>query len=67
MNKDIKTVYNFTMESETIFFSLRPTPVAYGSSQAIGAIADSLLHSHNNLESEPHRQPTTQLSATPNP
>ena len=52
-----------------IFFGLfafsRATPAAYGGSQArgqIGTAADSLHHSHSNAESEPHLQPTPQLS-----
>ena len=46
----------------------RATPAAYGSSQArdqIGATAASLHHSHSNMGSEPHLQPTPQLMATP--
>ena len=44
--------------------------VAYGGSQArsqIGATAASLCHSHSNVGSEPHLQPTAQLTATPDP
>ena len=43
-------------------------PAAYGGSQArgrIGAIAASLHQSHSNAGSEPHVQPTPQLTATP--
>ena len=52
------------------FFFFRATPVACGSSQAwgqIGAIAASLHHSHRNARSQPHLQPTPQLTATPDP
>ena len=45
-------------------------PAAYGSSQArgqIGAVDASLYHSHSNIRSEPHQQPTPQLMATPDP
>ena len=45
-------------------------PVAYGGSQArglIGAIAAGLHHSHSNVGSYPHLQPTPQLTATPDP
>ena len=45
-------------------------PAAYGGSQArglIGAIAAGLRQSHSNAESELHRQPTPQLTATPDP
>ena len=45
-------------------------PAAYGGSQArgrIGVIATSLHHSHSNAGSEPHLQPTLQLTATPDP
>ena len=41
-----------------------------GDSQArglIGAVATGLRHSHNNEGSEPHLQPTPQLTATPDP
>ena len=41
---------------------------AYGGSQArgrIGAAATSLRQSHSNAGSEPHVQPTPQLTATP--
>ena len=45
-------------------------PAAYGGSQArgqIGAVAASLRQSHSNAGSEPHLQPTPQLTATPDP
>ena len=55
-----------------LFFPLifRAAPAAYGSSQArclIGAIADGLCLSHSNVGSEPHLQPTPDLTATPDP
>ena len=40
--------------------------MAYGGSQArglIGAVASGLHHSHSNAGSEPHLQPTPQLTA----
>ena len=43
-------------------------PAAYGGSQArglIGAVATGLRQSHGNAGSEPHLQPTPQLTATP--
>ena len=43
---------------------------AYRGSQArglIGAIATGLHQSHSNAGSEPHLQPTPQLTATPDP
>ena len=43
-------------------------PVAYGGSQArgaIGAVAAGLHQSHSNSGSEPRLQPTPQLTATP--
>ena len=54
------------------FFFFRPTPVAYGGSQAggwMGAAAAGLYHSHRNAGSEPHLPPTPQLMAMldPNP
>ena len=42
-------------------------PAAYGGSQArgrIGAVAAGLCQSHSNEGSEPHLQPTPQLTAT---
>ena len=48
------------------FLLFRAVPVAYGSSQGrgqIGAIAAGLHHSHSNVGSEPHLQPTPQLTA----
>ena len=50
------------------FFLSRAAIAAYGSSQArgkIGAVAAS--HSHSNVESKPHLQPTSQLMPTPDP
>ena len=52
------------------FFSFRAIPTAYGGSQArgrIGAVATGLHHSHSNAASEPHLQPTPQLTAMPDP
>ena len=51
-----------------LFCFFRATLMAYGGSQArsrIGAVAADLYHSHNNARSEPHLQPTPQLTATP--
>ena len=51
-------------------FFFRATPAAYGSYQAMGQIgtaAAGLHHSHSNAGSEPHLQPTPQLTATPDP
>ena len=48
-----------------LFFFFRAAPAAYGSSQAedlIGAAAAGLHHSHSNMGSEPHLQPTPQLT-----
>ena len=45
-------------------------PAAHGSSPArggTGAAASSLHHSHSNVGSEPHLQPTPQLTATLDP
>ena len=57
---------------EILFFLLlfRVTPKAHGSSQArgqIGAIAADLHHSCSYLGSEPHLQPTLQLTAMLDP
>ena len=52
------------------FWLLRATFVTYGGSQArgpIGAVVANLRQSHSNTGSEPHRQPTPQLRATPDP
>ena len=49
---------------------LRLLPVAYGGSQArgrIGAVATDLCQGHSNAGSEPHLQPTPQLTAMPDP
>ena len=51
-----------------VFFLFKAAPAAYGGSQArdlIGAVAAGLHHSHNNVGSEPHLQPTPQLTAMP--
>ena len=55
-----------------IFFFLlfRASPMAYTSSQArdlIRGAAAWLYHSQSNSRSEPHLQPTPQLTATPDP
>ena len=53
------------------FFPLfRATPAAHGGSQARGPIratAASLYHSHSNVRSKLHLQPTPELKATPDP
>ena len=50
------------------FFAISwAAPAAYGGSQArgwIGAVATGLRQSHSNAGSEPHLQPTPQLTAT---
>ena len=51
-----------------VFLSIRAVNVAYGGSQArdlIGAVVTGLRQSHSNVGSEPHLQPTPQLTATP--
>ena len=53
-----------------LFLLFRATPAAYGGSEArgqIGATAATLLHSHNNVGSKPHMQPTPQFLAMPDP
>ena len=48
----------------------RAKPMAYGGSQArdqIRSTAAGLRHSHINIESEQHLQPTPQLKAVPDP
>ena len=53
-----------------LFLLLRATPATYGGSQArslIGPTAASLHHSPSNATSEPHLQPTPQLTATWDP
>ena len=54
------------------FFSLlfSAAPAAHGGSQArsgLGAVATGLCQSHSNARSELRLQPTSQLTATPNP
>ena len=58
----------YTVDPFSFFFLFRATPEAYGSSQArsrIGATAVSLCHSHLNMGSKLHLQPTPQLTAMP--
>ena len=72
MLRGIKYVDNIVQLSSlsasgTFFFFVfsRATPMAYGGSQArgpIGAVAASLHHSHSNAGSEPHLQPTPQVT-----
>ena len=53
-----------------VFCPFRAALAAYGGSQArgvIGAVATGLYHSHSDARSEPHLQPTPQLTATPDP
>ena len=53
-----------------IFCLFGATPAAYEGSQARGqnrAIATGLRQSHSNMGSEPHLQPTPQLTTTPDP
>ena len=53
-----------------LFAFSRAPPVAHGGSQArgpLGAVAAGLRQSHSNARSEPHLQPTPQLTATPDP
>ena len=53
------------------FFAISwAAPAAYGGSQArgrTGAVATGLRQSHSNTGSEPHLQPTPQLTAMPDP
>ena len=63
------------MSQGEIFFSCLfaiswDAPAAYGGSEArgqIGAVATGLHQSHSNAGSEPHLQPTSQLTAMPVP
>ena len=51
-------------------FIFRATPAVYGSSQArgqTGASAAGLHHSHSNVGSEPHLEPTPQFMAMLDP
>ena len=51
-------------------FFFRATPMAYEGSQAsgpMGTVATGLHHNHSNVGSEPHLQPTPQLTTTPYP
>ena len=53
-----------------LFLLLKDPPVAYESFQARGlirAVAASLYHSYSNTGSQPHLQPTPQLTATSDP
>ena len=56
--------------SKNPFFGGVAAPTAYGGSQARGrirAVASGLHYSHSNSGSEPHLQPTPQLTAIPDP
>ena len=60
----------FILQFVCLFCLLRASPMAYGGSQARGlirAVADGHSHSHSNARSEPHLQPTLQLTAMPDP
>ena len=61
----------FFYNSTFFFFAISwAAPAADGGSQArgrIGAVATGLSQSHSNAGSEPHLQPTPQLTAMPNP
>ena len=53
-----------------LFCFFRATPTAYRRYRArgqIGAVAAGLCYSHSNVGSEPHLQPTQQLTAMPDP
>ena len=53
-----------------VFLSFRAIPMTHGGSQArgpFGAVATCLCQSHSNGGSEPHLQPTPQLTATSDP
>ena len=53
-----------------LFFFFKAEPAAYGGFWArgqIGVVANSLSKSHTNSGSQLHLQPTSQLTATPNP
>ena len=69
--KDLSLLW--LLEQFFLFFFLflfRAAPMPYGSSQArgrSGATAADLHHSHSNMGSEPHLQPTPQVTATPDP
>ena len=61
---------NYNSPKYFIFFLFRATPTVCGGSQArglIGSTAAGLHHSHSNIRSKPHMQPTPQLRATPDP
>ena len=59
-----------SLGSFLFLFFFRAAPMAYGGSEArrrIGAAAASLRHGLSNSGSEPHLQPTRQLTATLDP
>ena len=71
----IKYDCHYALEYNFIFIYLffllsRAAPKAYGSCQArscIRAVATGLCHSHSNMGSEPHLQPTPQLTTVADP
>ena len=65
-----KSFYFFIFICWSFFAFSRAVPAAYGGSQAKGLItatAADLHHSHSNARSEPHLQPTPQLTAMQDP
>ena len=65
-----KRKINRTLYLFIYFVFSRAAPMACGGSQATGlirAVAAGLHHSRSNAGSEPHPQPTPQLTATPEP
>ena len=53
-----------------VIFLFRAAPTEYGGSQArglIGAVADSVHHSHSNARSKPRLRLAPHLTATPDP
>ena len=74
VNKDKTFIFFSLLDPSKIwnFFCclFRAIPETYGGSQArgwIGTVASGLHHSHSTAESEPHLQPTPQLTAMPDP
>ena len=66
IKSDLATVKFFCF----FFLLFRAALAAYGDSQArgrIGAVAVSLCQNHSNAGSKPHLQPTSQLTAMPDP
>ena len=62
-------IFVYGVKECSFFFVVKAVLLAHGNSQAkggIGAAEAGLHHNHSSVGSEPHLQPTSQLTSTPN-